>query len=98
MIDLNAISLEQALIDFEVANSRVIDLTKRLTQMSEEVLSLRCEVENHKTKLALHRVSNSLSIAATIDKSQDVLKQIRKSRVLRITLLFAPRLRKALEE
>lgn len=40
------LDLEQALIDLEIANARVIDLTSRLTSMSAEVLRLRAEVGN----------------------------------------------------
>lgn len=36
--DLDQISLSQALLDFEVANARVIDLTKRLTAMNKELV------------------------------------------------------------
>lgn len=38
---IDRISLEQALIDFEVANARVIDLTERLTNMSRELNEAR---------------------------------------------------------
>ena len=37
-VDLDGISLSQALLDFEVANARVIDLTKRLTAMNRELV------------------------------------------------------------
>jgi predicted nucleic acid-binding Zn-ribbon protein len=37
-VDLDGISLSQALLDFEVANARVIDLTKRLTAMNKELV------------------------------------------------------------
>jgi predicted nucleic acid-binding Zn-ribbon protein len=37
-VDLDSISLEQALRDFEIANARVIDLTKRLTALNKQVL------------------------------------------------------------
>ncbi|CAM3247891.1 hypothetical protein [Asticcacaulis taihuensis] len=43
-MDLNAISLEQALIDVETANARVIDLTRRLTSLNLELVGLRSEV------------------------------------------------------
>ncbi|MDQ6522239.1 hypothetical protein RB608_01440 [Nocardioides sp. LHD-245] len=36
--DLDGVSLEQALRDVEVANARVIDLTKRLTSMNKELV------------------------------------------------------------
>jgi len=35
--DLDEISLAQALLDVDIANARVIDLTKRLTTMSKEL-------------------------------------------------------------
>lgn len=38
---IDRISLEQALIDFEIANARVIDLTERLTNMSRELNEAR---------------------------------------------------------
>jgi uncharacterized protein YoxC len=44
-IDLNLISLEQALLDVEVANARVIDLTKRLHSVSLELKQVRKRVD-----------------------------------------------------
>jgi len=41
---VDAISLAQALRDVETANARVIDLTRRLTTMSQEVLDLRAQL------------------------------------------------------
>lgn len=37
-VDLDQLSLSQSLLDFEVANARVIDLTKRLTAMNKELV------------------------------------------------------------
>lgn len=42
---MDRLSLDQALIDFEVANARVVDLTQRLIAAGEEVAALRREVE-----------------------------------------------------
>jgi hypothetical protein len=42
-IDLDGVSLTQALIDFEIANARVLDLTRRLTTLHEELQTLRAE-------------------------------------------------------
>lgn len=44
-LDLDSISLEQALKDFEVANGRVIDLTARLTTMNRDLVEARTERE-----------------------------------------------------
>jgi hypothetical protein len=41
---VDGISLAQALRDVETANARVIDLTRRLTTMSQEVLELRAQL------------------------------------------------------
>jgi predicted nuclease with TOPRIM domain len=43
--EMDALSLEQALKDFDVANARVLDLSKRLTGMTAEHLELRDETE-----------------------------------------------------
>jgi hypothetical protein len=42
---LDEISLERALLDFEVANARVIDLTKRLVEATDELVGVRHENE-----------------------------------------------------
>jgi hypothetical protein len=42
---LDGISLERALLDFEVANARVIDLTKRLVEATDELVRVRHENE-----------------------------------------------------
>lgn len=43
-MDLDSISLEQALLDVEIANARVVDLTHRLVEMSDELASTRSEL------------------------------------------------------
>ena len=42
---LDALSLEQALLDAELANARVIDLTRRLLEAHAEVDRLRVQLE-----------------------------------------------------
>lgn len=43
---IDRLSLEQALIDVEVANARAIDLTARLTEAHTEVAALRQQVQH----------------------------------------------------
>jgi hypothetical protein len=43
--EMHSLSLEQALVDFEVANARVVDLTQRLVAAGEEIAELRRELE-----------------------------------------------------
>jgi len=43
--ELNDLSLNQALLDFEVANARVIDLTQRLIEATATVNDYRIELD-----------------------------------------------------
>lgn len=52
---LDALNLEQALVDFEIANARVVDLTRRVTEMTSELLRLRSEVGDTKLQLSIAR-------------------------------------------
>jgi predicted nucleic acid-binding Zn-ribbon protein len=56
--DLDAISLEQALLDVDVANARVIDLTKRLTALTKELRSATTDLQ--KAKLRNRRLAAEL--------------------------------------
>ena len=68
---LDALNLEQALRDFEIANRRVVDLTQRLLDAGDEIRALRTELEllridharlqatNHDTHMALAGIQAS---------------------------------------
>lgn len=63
-VDLDGISLTQALQDFDVANARVIDLTKRLTTMNKELLRVTTDLQkarlrNKKLQAELDEVKRS---------------------------------------
>jgi len=49
---MDAVNLERALIDFEIANARVIDLTARLTDFSRDLLATRSELGLAKLRIA----------------------------------------------
>lgn len=49
--DLDRISLEQALRDFDVANARVLDLTRRLTTMSSQLSDSQTQVATLRIKI-----------------------------------------------
>ena len=89
-LDIDSISLEQALIDFEVANARVIDLTHRLTTLSQEVLALR---SNPGKKLP--RAAERYELLSDADAK---LRMVRNSRALKLVSFFAPKLRRALSD
>jgi hypothetical protein len=42
---MDGLSLHQALLDFEVANARVLDLTRRLMEAQAEIVELRAQVD-----------------------------------------------------
>jgi chromosome segregation ATPase len=43
---MDSLSLEQALLDFERANARVIDLTQRLLEASDELIELKWKLRS----------------------------------------------------
>lgn len=49
---MDAVNLERALVDFEIANARVIDLTTRLTQLGQDLLATRSELGLAKLRIA----------------------------------------------
>jgi predicted nucleic acid-binding Zn-ribbon protein len=48
--DLDPISLEQALLDVDVANARVVDLTKRLTALTKELRQTTNDLQRAKLR------------------------------------------------
>lgn len=79
-IDIGAVNLEQALIDFEIANARVVDLTTRLTAMTADLLQLRRENEQY--RLRVSQLDNDL------DKATADLAEIRRSVAYRAVRLL----------
>jgi hypothetical protein len=64
--DLDAISLRQALLDFDVANARVIDLTRRLTAMNKELVQTttalqKAQMRNRRLQAELNELKESTS-------------------------------------
>jgi hypothetical protein len=57
---LDSLSLEQALIDFERANARVIDLTQRLLEASDEVIELKEKLRVALDELKAVRYENEM--------------------------------------
>ena len=48
---IDAVNLERALVDFEIANRRVVDLTGRVTSMSTELVRVRSELSDTTLRL-----------------------------------------------
>lgn len=48
---LARVNLERALVDFEIANRRVVDLTRRVTSLSAELMKVRSELSDTTLRL-----------------------------------------------
>lgn len=48
---IDRVNLERALVDFEIANRRVVDLTGRVTSMSSELMKVRSELSDTTMRL-----------------------------------------------
>jgi predicted nucleic acid-binding Zn-ribbon protein len=51
--EIDRLSLEQALRDFEVANARVVDLTRRLLEANEQIRQLEVKIDSLKYRSLL---------------------------------------------
>jgi hypothetical protein len=64
--ELDRLSLTQALLDFEVANARVTDLTQRLIEAANEIAALRDELDRRTAQLAdLDRAHRQMAESTT---------------------------------
>lgn len=64
--ELDRLSLTQSLLDFEVANARVTDLTQRLIGASNEIIALRAELDRRSAQLAeLDRAHRKMAESTT---------------------------------
>jgi hypothetical protein len=99
---LDGISLEQSLVDFEVANARVLDLTRRLTSLNAQLMETRTELEQVKLRYAqAQQISTASSQATgpggmTPAEAFERIAQLKRSRTFAWACLFSGRLRKVL--
>jgi hypothetical protein len=56
--EIDRLSLEQALRDFEIANTRVVDLTQRLISSNDKVLSIQRELDILRVEMAELRATH----------------------------------------
>jgi predicted nucleic acid-binding Zn-ribbon protein len=81
-VDLDAVNLEQALVDFEVANARVLDLTTRLTELSRQLVATRNELEEMRiraratdARLAALESSRAYQLAHRVGVARSLLRR-----------------------
>ena len=75
--ELDRLSLEQSLRDFEIANARVIDLTRRLVDLSNEAVALREQLVSTQAALVDARLENEAIRASATFKVGRILRAIR---------------------
>ena len=76
--ELDRLSVEQALRDFEIANARAVDLTQRLVDLSHEVTSLREQLVGAQEALAASRAENEAIRASTTFRLAEFSTKLRK--------------------
>jgi hypothetical protein len=74
---LDSLSLEQALLDFERANARVIDLTQRLLEASDELVELKAELRVMTDELEAVRYENHMIKSSRAFKTMIALRRVR---------------------
>lgn len=76
--ELDRLSLEQALIDFEVANARVRDLTQRLIAANHEIAELRLNLSAHQVELERIRTEHALMLQSRAWRLVSTISSFRK--------------------
>lgn len=75
--ELDRLSVEQALRDFEIANARTIDVTQRLVDLSNEVRELREQLVSTQEALAAAKAENRAIRASTTFRLAELSTKIR---------------------
>jgi hypothetical protein len=71
--EIDRLSLEQALRDFEVANARVVDLTQRLISANDKVVEQQTELDRLRVELAeLRAVHNAMRGSAAFRMAEKI--------------------------
>ncbi len=75
---MDRLSLEQALRDFEVANGRVIDLTRRLLEANDQIRDLKEHIESSRLRVVLFKrplaFLKSTFVGTAAKKARDALR------------------------
>jgi predicted nucleic acid-binding Zn-ribbon protein len=78
--ELDRLSLEQALRDFDVANARAIDLTQRLVDLTKEVGNLREQLVGAHAEVERARRENEAIRASVTFRVQGWADRLRRLR------------------
>ena len=76
--ELDRLSLDQALRDFEIANARVVDLTQRLVDLGHEVTALREQLVGAQEALVDARRENEAIRASMTFKLAALVRRLRE--------------------
>ncbi len=75
--EMDRLSLEQAVRDFEIANARVIDLTQRLISVNERVVELQQELDRTHTALVELNGRHQAVLGSQAYRLADKLRTVR---------------------
>jgi hypothetical protein len=75
--ELDRLSVEQALRDFEIANARTVDLTQRLVDLSHEVTDLRERLVATQEALAAAQTENQAIRASATFRLAELSTKLR---------------------
>ncbi len=81
--ELDRLSLTNALVDFEVANARVTDLTQRLIDSANEIVDRRADIDRQRLRIEeLDRDYNGMVASKTwkIARGIEALRRLLTSR------------------
>ena len=76
--ELDRLSLNQALLDFEVANARVTDLTQRLMDAADEIAALRAELDRRNADLLEAQKAHREMVESTTWKIAKMIEGFRR--------------------
>lgn len=81
-LDMDRVSLEQALRDFEIANARVIDLTQRVITLTEQLRAAQHECEQLRIEVRAARGEAAASEAIRRSKAYRAAQQLGNLRAM----------------
>lgn len=86
--NLDVISLEQALRDFEVANARVVDLTRRLLESERRRTEIANELEQFKLQGGIPRQQSAPPSSAQPSPISRIAKRVARKLVREVSRRF----------
>ena len=89
---LDRLNLTQALLDFEIANARVLDLTARLVESNKRVLTLQADNDGQRVAVAAAQaqLAEVTTRLASVESSSTYRAAEKLSSLRRVRMLLRP--------